>query len=202
MLVSYPDVDFPSAQIRRDVACPLGECAGEPSACFWAGSLDCGAARLASGPCCAACQAGSSAQRFASGGLECSTVRVRRARACADNPRHHAWFPNNVARNSLVTISDFENASLELQRLWGVSKTDRHKLRATFGGGEGRGGKRISGTLARDRRQPRAPAEAPATVADHVRTSYPRTNSARAGEASHCLVPKEDTDTPATADAK
>ena len=66
-------------------------------------------------------------------GLECSTVRVRRARACADNPRHHVWFPNNVARNSLVNISDFENASLELQRLWGVSKTDRVKLRATFG---------------------------------------------------------------------
>mgnify|MGYP000968612308 CR=1 FL=1 len=55
---------------------------------------------------------------------------------------------------------------------------------------------------ARNRRRPRAPAEAPATVADHARTGYPRTNSARAGEASHCLVPKEDTDTPATADAK
>lgn len=59
-------------------------------------------------------------------------LRARRARACADNPRHHVWFPNNVARNSLVNISDFENVSLELQRLWGVSKTDRHKLCATF----------------------------------------------------------------------
>ena len=84
-------------------------------------------------------------------GLACSTVRVRRARACADNPRHHVWFPNNVARNSLVNISDFENASLELQRLRGVSKTDRYKLRATFGGREA-----ISASLARDRRQPRA----------------------------------------------
>ena len=160
MFLSYPDVDFPSARIRRDVACPLGECAGEPRACLCAGSLDRGAVRLASGPCFAARrarvlngprQAGSSAQRSATGGLECSTVRVRRARARADNPRHHVWFPNNVARNSLVNISDFENASLELQRLWGVSKTDRYKLRATFGGREA-----ISASLARDRRQPRA----------------------------------------------
>ena len=69
MFVAYPDADFPSARIRRDVACPLGECAGEPSVCLWAGSLDRGAVRLASGSCCAACQAGSSAQRSASGGL-------------------------------------------------------------------------------------------------------------------------------------
>ena len=90
MFVSYPDVDFPSARIRRDVACPLGECAGEPSACFWAGSLERGDVRLASGPCFAACEAakaargavrlasgprfaacqtGSSAKRSASGGL-------------------------------------------------------------------------------------------------------------------------------------
>ena len=33
-------------------------------------------------------------------------------------------------------------------------------------------------------------------------TYQPRTSSARVGEASHCLVPKEDTDTAATADAK
>ena len=33
-------------------------------------------------------------------------------------------------------------------------------------------------------------------------TYQPRTSSAREGEASHCLVPKEDTDTAATADAK
>ncbi|WP_315298443.1 hypothetical protein [uncultured Actinomyces sp.] len=72
-----------------------------------------------------------------------------------------------------MNISGFENVSLELQRLWGVSKTDRYKLRATFVGREA-----ISASLARDRRQPRAPAEALATVADHVRTSYPRTNSA------------------------
>ncbi|ERH30646.1 hypothetical protein HMPREF1980_00733 [Actinomyces sp. oral taxon 172 str. F0311] len=39
-----------------------------------------------------------------------------------------------------MNISDFENASLELQCLWGVSKTDRHKLCATiFGEGEGKG---------------------------------------------------------------
>ena len=159
MFVTYPDVDCPSARIRRDVVCPLGECAGEPSACLCADSLDSGTVRLASGLCFAARRArvlngppqtSSSAQRSALGGLECSTVRVRRARACADNPRHHVWFPNNVARNSLVNISDFENASLELQCLWGVSKTDRHKLRATFGGR-----KAISASLARDRRRAR-----------------------------------------------
>ena len=121
-------------------------------------------ARVLNGPP----QTSSSAQRSALGGLECSTVRVRRARACADNPRHHVWFPNNVARNSLVNISDFENASLELQCLWGVSKTDRHKLRATFGGGEGEGaGKRSvrasPATGVSPRQAPRA------TVADHVR---------------------------------
>ena len=95
-------------------------------------------------------------------GLECSTVRVRRARACADNPRHHVWFPNNVARNSLVNISDFENASLELQCLWGVSKTDRYKLCATFfgeGEGEGKGSDqcepRPRQASARDRRRAR-----------------------------------------------
>ena len=56
----------------------------------------------------------------------------RPTRACVDSPRHHAWFPNNVARNSLVNISGFENVSLELQRLWGVLKTDRRELHATF----------------------------------------------------------------------
>ena len=43
-----------------------------------------------------------------------------------------AWFPNNVARNSPARISDFEITSLGLQRLWGVSKNDQVKLRATF----------------------------------------------------------------------
>ena len=44
------------------------------------------------------------------------------------------WFPGNVARNSLTCILGFEIRSLELQRLWAVSKNDRVKLRATFGG--------------------------------------------------------------------
>ena len=43
------------------------------------------------------------------------------------------WFLNNVARNSLVIISNIEIGSLELQRLWAMSKNDRVKLRATFG---------------------------------------------------------------------
>ena len=44
------------------------------------------------------------------------------------------WFLNNVACNSLATISDFEIGSLELQRLWAVSKTDLGELHATFWG--------------------------------------------------------------------
>ena len=44
------------------------------------------------------------------------------------------WFPSNVARNSRACILGFEIQSLELQRLWAVSKNDRVKLRATFGG--------------------------------------------------------------------
>ena len=42
------------------------------------------------------------------------------------------WFPSNVARNSRAHISDIEMWSLELQRLWPISKNDRVKLRATF----------------------------------------------------------------------
>ena len=37
---------------------------------------------------------------------------------------------SNFARNSPVTISEFELASLELQRFWAISKSDRGKLRA------------------------------------------------------------------------
>ena len=46
-----------------------------------------------------------------------------------------AWFLKNVARNSPASISDFEIVSLGLQRLWGVSKNDQVKLRATLGEG-------------------------------------------------------------------
>ena len=48
--------------------------------------------------------------------------------------RGSEWFPSNVARNSHACILGFEIRSLELQRLWPVSKNDRVKLRATFGG--------------------------------------------------------------------
>ena len=44
------------------------------------------------------------------------------------------WFPRNVARNFYVNLSNLEIASLELQRLWGVLKTDRWELRARFMG--------------------------------------------------------------------
>ena len=37
---------------------------------------------------------------------------------------------SNFARNSPVAISEFELVSLELQRFWAVSKSDRGKLRA------------------------------------------------------------------------
>ena len=43
------------------------------------------------------------------------------------------WFLNNVACNSLGIISNIEIESLELQRLWAVSKTDLGELHATFG---------------------------------------------------------------------
>ena len=42
---------------------------------------------------------------------------------------------SNVARNSPRTASQFELLSLELQRLQAISKSDRIKLRATFGRG-------------------------------------------------------------------
>ena len=48
--------------------------------------------------------------------------------------RGSEWFPSNVARNSRACILGFEIRSLELQRLWPISKNDRIKLRATFGG--------------------------------------------------------------------
>ena len=39
----------------------------------------------------------------------------------------------NFARNSSMTHSNIEFASVELQRFWGVSKNDHDKLRAKFG---------------------------------------------------------------------
>ena len=39
----------------------------------------------------------------------------------------------NLARNFHVNLLSFEIWSLQLQRLWRQSKTDRGKLRATFG---------------------------------------------------------------------
>ena len=66
--------------------------------------------------------------------VRCLSARVLRRlplglRVVAAYP---AWFPNNVARNSPASISDFEIMLLELQRLWGVSKNDQVKLRAIF----------------------------------------------------------------------
>ena len=43
------------------------------------------------------------------------------------------WFPNNVARNSHVNLSNVEIGSLELQRLWVLLKVQAIELRATFG---------------------------------------------------------------------
>ena len=39
---------------------------------------------------------------------------------------------SNVARNSPAATSNHELASLQLQRLWAISKTDRGKLCASF----------------------------------------------------------------------
>ena len=59
------------------------------------------------------------------------------------------WFPSNVARNSLASISNIEFRSLELQRFLVVSKNDREKLRATFVWGQSvhRSAARPSGAL-------------------------------------------------------
>ena len=56
-----------------------------------------------------------------------------------------AWFPNNVARNSHVNLSNMQMGSLKLQRLWTVLKTDRGELRATFLGERVRCGGRGQG---------------------------------------------------------
>ena len=49
-------------------------------------------------------------------------------------PDAQLWLSiSNSARNSSMTHSNFEFASLELQRFWGISKNDRDKLRARFG---------------------------------------------------------------------
>ena len=49
-------------------------------------------------------------------------------------PDAQLWLSiSNSARNSSMTHSNFEFASLELQRFWGISKNDRDKLRAKFG---------------------------------------------------------------------
>ena len=67
------------------------------------------------------------------------TLRALRARALLTLLTLRAlqtlqtWFPNNVARNFHVNLSNFKMWSLELQRLWAVLKTDRGELRARFG---------------------------------------------------------------------
>ena len=49
-------------------------------------------------------------------------------------PDAHLWLStSNFARNSSMTHSNIEFASLELQRFWGISKNDRDKLRAKCG---------------------------------------------------------------------
>ena len=156
MFVAYPDADFPSARIRRDVACPLGECAGEPSVCLWAGSLDRGAVRLASGSCCAACQAGSSAQRSASGGL----ARV---------PTIRATMHGSLTMSHVIPRRLFQTLKM---RRWncnvcGASRklTDINYVRL-LGEGRGRGSDQCE---PRPRQASVAGAETRATVADHAR---------------------------------
>ena len=160
MFVTYPDADFPSARIHGDAACRLSECAGEPSVCLWAGSLDRRAVRLASGSCCAACQAGSSAQRSASGGL----ARV---------PTIRATMHGSLTMSHVIPRRLFQ--TLKMCRwncnVCGASRklTDINYVRLLRGGGEGRGKWGSDQCEPRPRQASAARAEAPATVADHVR---------------------------------
>ena len=68
---------------------------------------------------------------------------------------------SNFARNSLVTCSNIEITSLELQRFWAVSKNDRLKLRAKF-------------VWAGSCRRPPAPCIGLATAHRHCPGSVPR----------------------------
>ena len=53
---------------------------------------------------------------------------------CCWLARRQLWLStSNFARNSSMTHSNIEFASLELQRFWGISKNDHDKLRAKFG---------------------------------------------------------------------
>ena len=62
---------------------------------------------------------------------------LRSAARCVGSvrcPDAQLWLStSNSARNSSTTDSNIEFASLELQRVWGISKNDRDKLRAKCG---------------------------------------------------------------------
>ena len=73
---------------------------------------------------------------------------------------------SNFTRNSPVTISEFELASLELERFWAVFKSDRGKLRADL----------VSPRLCR---HPRAPRPGPAAAhGRHSQALLPPTGTA------------------------
>ena len=59
------------------------------------------------------------------------------------------WFPKNVARNFHVNLSNFELASLELQRFQALLKVQAIELRATFGVARGLGEARWLGAARR-----------------------------------------------------
>ena len=61
---------------------------------------------------------------------------------------------SNVARNSLAATSNHELASLQLQRLWAVSKSDRGKLCASFAGLAPVTARRLRGKALRALRRP------------------------------------------------
>ena len=204
MFVSYPDADFPSARIRGDVACPLGECAGEPSACLWAGSLDRGAVRLASGPCCAACQAGSSAQRSASGGL--ARVPTIRATMHGSLTMSHV-IPRRLFQtlkmrrwNCNVCGASRKLTDINYVRLLGEGRgreVGKRSVRASPATGVSRGRRN-----ARNRRRPRAPAETLATVADHVRQQKrPQPSPTTCAQATRAPTPPGQ-EKPATASSR
>ena len=71
-------------------------------------------------------------------GVLCVAMRVSATQARPRHPRAPRpgqcgyCASSTFARNSPVTISEFELVSLELQRFWAVFKSDRGKLRADF----------------------------------------------------------------------
>ena len=97
------------------VAAPVFSC------CLW--PHGCSGRRV--GPGCFVCPWAAARPRA----VRAASLRLGASSRSPVRPRR----PINFARNSPAACSSIEFVSLELQRLWGVSKNDRDKSRATFG---------------------------------------------------------------------